>query len=240
MACSPRRDWPTGFLVAACLTGSAAPPAAAQEAPLVDRAVGDLDTLATSSRYLDPAYGNDLNRARLYQLRTADLQAGTRPQYRFEAPGFRATFDQPDYLTLSEDGVGLNRAPLYDGAFIELIPPNTVFDLTPSRPAAFGEPPSPESLRWRVDTRWDRDRAARPGPWGGDPWGREPVRHSFQQVPRGAEAPVPTPGEPVVLQPWVTARDLREHQAEVPLVTDRVVLPGELGTVNVEPDRAAQ
>ncbi len=219
-------------LVVVALSAATLAHADSADAPLVDRAVSDLDPLATSSRVLDPAFANDLNRARLFELEPGDPLTGQRPQFQFVAPGFRATFDRPDYLTLSEDGITLNQAPAFDGAFVELIPPNTVFDLTLPQTSEPLEP-TPEMRRWQVDTRWD----ARIGPqprYVGQGWGHlgpdwEPDDSGFGTFASTQPADDTGKGQaaPVQLQPWVTAEDLREHQAEIPLITDRVVLPGD-------------
>ncbi len=226
------RLWVCGVCVVAWV--AVALTTSAQEAPLVDRAVGDLDPLATSSRYLDPVYSNDLNRTRLFQVQDPDPLLGTRSQFRYEAPGFRATFDRPDYLTLSKDGVTLNQAPTLDGNFIDLIPPGTVFDLTTPTPRQIAVPPSAEMLRWRVDTRWDGYRPPQPRHQGLRPWDHLP--RFTPTSPMQTTAPSEQLPE-VKLQPWVTAEDLREHEAEVPVITDRVVLPGDPDTVEAQVEK---
>ncbi len=201
--------------------------------PLIDRAVGDLDPLATSMRRIDPAYGGAPNRDQLFRLESADAQTGVPGTFLLQAPEFRATFSQPDYLTLSPEGVDLNTAQVQDGAYIELIPPGTVFHL--------GEvPPTTPSFAPAGPDR----RLFQGGPIEGrrvlvfDAQPLDP-RHGLSPDPRWvpptltadlSRADPRNPAPPPMLQPWVTAEDLREarrvgdnlHDLPIP---DRVILP---------------
>lgn len=194
--------------------------------PLVDRAVGDLDPLAASTRRVDPAYGMAPARDQLLQLEAADPMTGTPGQFLLQAPEFRATFTQPDYITFTDQGRDLNTAQIQDGAFIELIPPGTVFHL--------GEAPGsqPNALPLGPD-----NRLFRAGPmdgrvgWFQDNLPMDPRLHRGTGIPTAiADASLPAQQAPAgQLQPWVTAEDLREaSRVEVP-IPDHVVMPGDPG-----------
>ncbi len=181
---------------------------AQDDPPLVDRAVADLDPLATSTRYLDPAYANNPNRERVTLLRPADPAAGVGAVYNLEGPGYRATFNRPDYLVQTQFGPALNHAGLRDGAYVDVIPPNTVFDLTPPRPTQPLAPLSPEAQRLVVDTRIGGD--AQPSFFSPVPT-LTPMSFTIPDV--GAD------GQPVQLQPWVTAEDLRQPSGLDPVAS---------------------
>lgn len=99
----------------------------------VDQAVEDLDRLATSLRHLDRDLHQNGARANLYRIESDSANAG--PRYYRVSPGLRAWLDRSDYLVASgHDRLALNMAPRFDGEFVELVPPNTVFDLRPIVP----------------------------------------------------------------------------------------------------------
>lgn len=212
--------------VIAALAGSAAAHAQApvhgnpQAPSLIDRAVGDLDPLATSLRRVDPAYGNDLNRDQLRLLNPANPTTGAAGQFLLTAPEFRATFSQPDYIVFdpSTEDADLNSSPHRDGAFIELIPPGTVFHL--------GEAPNPNAQRGPTgpDNRLFRGGPIDPRVGGFSPAEPMDPRRTFNgpivlpPVSPSANT-LPAADTPQLqLQPWVTAEDLREaERLEVPI-----------------------
>lgn len=109
----------------------------------VDQSVSDLDLRATSSRYVEQGIGEFGQSGGLYQ-RTGDdyLRFGPgadlNQQYQLRQPGYTAWIDKPDYLVNDPLGeMRLNVAPDRDRRFVDLIPPNTVFDLVPSSQAGF-------------------------------------------------------------------------------------------------------
>lgn len=124
----------------------AAPPAG--YAP-VDQAVADLDRLTISLRRVEPGlrvgdgektalfapmqWPGQSSRAMVAAIpdRTSDSSS---PFYRI-GPGFRAKVDRIDYLIkIDKHEYAVNVAPIQDGKFIELVSPNTVFDLQPVLP----------------------------------------------------------------------------------------------------------
>jgi len=129
------------FLTSICTLGLVfiTGPAVAQNDPVdwqpVDQTVADLDLRATSSRRVEPGIGVYGQSGGLYQ-RTDPLSGwpaeGTAlsQTYQLRQPGFTAYLDRPDYLVTDRQGeVRLNAAPSTDGTYVDLIPPNTVFDL---------------------------------------------------------------------------------------------------------------
>lgn len=132
----------------------------------VDQTVGDLDLRATSSRRVEQGIGVYGQTGSLY--RRTDLnprsfstgQALTQ-RYQLREPGVTAWIDRPDYLVRDPLGeLRLNVAPSLDGQFIELIAPNTVFDLVPQTPRGFvpyddrpGEGWEDTRINTRLDTR---------------------------------------------------------------------------------------
>jgi hypothetical protein len=118
-------------------------PLAAQYASPVDQAVGDLDLLSTSTRRVEWGLRSNGEQTSLFRLDAKASQALTgrslgavnqAPGYMRVAPGFAASMDRVDYLVRESNGptrLTLNRAPKSDGEFIEIIPPNTVFILSP-------------------------------------------------------------------------------------------------------------
>jgi len=128
----------------------------------VDQTVGDLDLRAASSRRVEQGIGVFGQTGSLYQ-RPNDGQGWylngqeVTQQYQLRQPGFTAWVDRPDYLV--QDALGefsLNSAPALDGEFIDLVPPNTVFDLSNAAQQVFipyadeNDPNSP-----RINTRID-------------------------------------------------------------------------------------
>ncbi|MEO0966136.1 MAG: hypothetical protein AAFY08_13590 [Planctomycetota bacterium] len=87
--------------------------------------------------------------------------------FRYEAPGVRARIQRPAYLsvvdlsrqdiTFGGEGtrekpyVAVNKPPLFEPLFVELVPANTVFELTPD-PAPI-VPPSADWIDHRLDGR---------------------------------------------------------------------------------------
>lgn len=132
----------------------------------VDQTVSDLDLRATSSRRVEQGIGVYGQTGSLY--RRTDLnprffstgQALTQ-RYQLREPGVTAWIDRPDYLVRDPLGeLRLNVAPSLDGQFIDLIPPNTVFDLVPQTPRGFvpyddrpGEGWEDTRINTRLDTR---------------------------------------------------------------------------------------
>ncbi len=109
----------------------------------VDQTVSDLDLRASSARRVEQGIGVYGQTGSLY--RRPDTGPGwfvngnpISQQYQLREPGFTAWIDRPDYLVQNPLGdVGLNIAPSQDRRFIDLVPPNTVFDLVPSTSRAF-------------------------------------------------------------------------------------------------------
>lgn len=111
----------------------------------VDQAVGDLDPLSASLRWLEPGNALHSSRVRLTESPHAagldgaprfDADAGMAMpgRYRYSAPGVQAMFDRPDYIVRTGPGrrdFATNVSPMYDGALIERVPAGTVFDLRP-------------------------------------------------------------------------------------------------------------
>ncbi|BAM05358.1 hypothetical protein PSMK_31990 [Phycisphaera mikurensis NBRC 102666] len=122
-------------------------PAAGTEAgsatPYTEQTVGDVDPLARSLRFIDPAQAADVMRDRVLRARAVDPLApgdggGVSGRgFLYRAPGVRARFARPVYRTWTAYGETLNGTPARQGDFEEVIPPDTVFDLTlPPRPTA--------------------------------------------------------------------------------------------------------
>ncbi len=128
----------------------------------VDQAVSDLDLRAASTRRVEQGIGVFGQSGSLYQ-RPNDGQGWflngqeVTQQYQLRQPGFTAWIDRPDYLVQDPFGeMSLNNAPAIDGQFIDLVPPNTVFDLSNAAQQVFipytEDPNSPSP---RVNTRID-------------------------------------------------------------------------------------
>ncbi len=163
----------------------------------VDQTVSDLDLRAQSSRRVEQGIGVFGQTGSLYQRPNTGQgwfingQQVTQ-QYQLRQPGFTAWIDRPDYLVRDPLGeLRLNIAPSQDGRFIDLVPPNTVFDLSPNTPRAFipyAESYDPARLSPRVDTRIDG--------WIGTPLGQNPL----------AVPPIPSPPTANRLPPHLMAQ----------------------------------
>jgi hypothetical protein len=178
--------------------------------PLIDRGVGDLDQLATSTRRIDPAFGGTPNRDQLFRLQAADRTTGQPGQYLLVSPAFRATFSQPDYLAATPNGIDLNTAAARDGDHFALIPPDTIFhlgDIPTGRPPR--EPTGPDHRLYRPPPVGDQID----GRWGQAP-DLTPDQHG--DLPLTNQTP---------LQPWVTAIDLREARRIDVRIPTHVVMP---------------
>ncbi len=124
----------------------------------VDQTVSDLDLRARSFRRVEQGIGVYGQAGSLY--RRADHDPWSPPsgdpaarQYQLRLPGVQAWLDRPDYLVRTGQGeVLLNVAPANDRQFIDLIPPNTVFDLVPRSYTAGAVYAEPVYGGWR-DTR---------------------------------------------------------------------------------------
>jgi len=118
-----------------------------QKLTLVDQAVGDIDKLARSMRVVPQGLHSVDKSHHLYRLDLQGVDARTaidltmplhrRAYYRI-SPGVIAGMDEPNYLVRrgrlpgTRQDVAINASPDRDGAFVELVPPNTVFILSPS------------------------------------------------------------------------------------------------------------
>jgi hypothetical protein len=109
----------------------------------VDQSVSDLDLRATSTRLVEQGIGVYGQAGSLYRRSGAgsewsDTGQPLTQQYQLRMPGVTAWLDRPDYLVVDPLGeMKLNVAPSQDGQFIDLIPPNTVFDLAPPTRGGF-------------------------------------------------------------------------------------------------------
>ncbi|MCC6680689.1 MAG: hypothetical protein IT445_07285 [Phycisphaeraceae bacterium] len=131
----------------------------------VDQTVEDLDPLAVSQRVVQPGGGVFSDRVSMYRpLDPYQLDPFGRPatqSYIYEQAGVRAWVSRPEYLVLVDDSnprkplFNLNTQPVRDGAFIELIPPGAVFDLTPpvQRSLMDRHPELDTRLDYRLDMR---------------------------------------------------------------------------------------
>jgi len=126
----------------------------------VDQAVEDLDGLAVSLRRMGKGIRSDGEQTSLFKYpQPAVGSALTRP-YLHVAPGVIARIDRPDYLVFAgtrDKRILLkeNVAPKVDGMFIEVIPPNTIFELRPLD-QLIGPPTqavAPQPSKYRIDTR---------------------------------------------------------------------------------------
>ncbi len=93
----------------------------------VDQAVEDLDITARSLRQVETGLGAPGQHTQLFSAGYDDLFE--MPVYYRVEPGFVARVNRIDYLVVNDNELRLNEAPDADGQFIELIPPNTVFEL---------------------------------------------------------------------------------------------------------------
>ena len=180
------------LIVLAVDTASAAGPPAGWEP--VDQAVGDLDPLSHSMRQLPPGLRAIGEQTSLFRVQTnsvtgSSLQGTT---YYRVGTGFRARFDRPEYLVLvGRRHFDKNIAPRFDGEFVELVPPNTVYDLTPlvpfteTRLRQRDEAGIDQWIDHRLDTRIDGRVAGRVA-GAGD----VDIRHApLLPIPSSASAP---------------------------------------------------
>jgi len=98
----------------------------------VDQSVGDLDSLSTSLRRMEPGLLLQGEQTRLFQV-VDPLGVDTPYFYRMGA-GFRARIDRPQYLVVSKQSNGrmdldLNVTPYRAGQFLELVPLGTVWEI---------------------------------------------------------------------------------------------------------------
>jgi hypothetical protein len=155
----------------------------------VDQSVSDLDLRATSTRLVEQGIGVYGQAGSLYRRSGAgsqwsDTGQPLTQQYQLRMPGVTAWLDRPDYLVVDPLGeMKLNVAPSQDGQFIDLIPPNTVFDLAP--PTRGGFVPYPDIYddgmgSTRINSRIDG--------WGDTPVTSQPVQ-VWRPMPRGHRLP---------------------------------------------------
>ena len=100
----------------------------------VDQGVGDLDRLSTSLRHVETGLRTDGQQTSLFRVvppgNDPELN-GLSPLFYRVTPGVVARVNRVDYLVpISDRELGLNAQPRIDGQFIELIPADTVFDLS--------------------------------------------------------------------------------------------------------------
>lgn len=136
-------------------TGSAMPP---QHLQAVDQAVEDLDPLAKSMRRIEPGLDQYGQHSSLFR-RVGRAGALNRvPVYYRIGPGFIARVDRIDYIVRDdENGLTVNEAPKAEGEFIELIGPNTVYELSPITTPR--QPETPGSSQHEADNRiWQNMR----------------------------------------------------------------------------------
>jgi hypothetical protein len=135
---SARRIIAPMFLAVACTAGhlSAQDNQDAIWRP-VDQTVADLDLRATSLRRVEPGVGVFGQSGALYNRGDPSFGYDGRglplsQQYQLRQPGYTAWLDRPDYLVVDLRGT-LNRnvAASTDGHYLNMVPPNTVFDLVP-------------------------------------------------------------------------------------------------------------
>lgn len=143
--------------------GDLSAPATAGLTP-IDQGVADLGPHSTSLRRVESGLRVDGEQTSLFRLDPVDLSQ--KPTYYRVGPGFRARVDRLDYVVIDRHDPGsrrrpnlaLNQQPRVDGEFVELIGPNTVFELT-LRPAAARRPlpePRPDArLDGQMDGRLD-------------------------------------------------------------------------------------
>ena len=97
------------------------------------------------------------------QRDAAAAAAGDGRGFMLEAPGFRARFDRPKMLSLTPDGVLLDRAPAAEGLMLPLVPENAVYDLSADLPDLTPAPLGENALDYRIDTRLRRLEAEQIG-----------------------------------------------------------------------------
>ncbi len=106
-----------------------------------EESIADVDPLGVSTRWIDPGQAGNLMSDRIVRTRAMtpseaaraalDPSSGAARGYAYRAPGVRATFHRAAYVTWTVDGPRVNGAIRSRGSFKEIIPPDTVFDLTP-------------------------------------------------------------------------------------------------------------
>lgn len=98
----------------------------------VDQSVGDLDSLSTSLRRMEPGLLLHGEQTRLFQV--VDPLGVDNPYFYRMGAGFRARIDRPQYLVVSKQSndrmdLDLNVTPYRAGQFLELVPPGTVWEI---------------------------------------------------------------------------------------------------------------
>ncbi len=185
----------------------AAVPVLGQDYRPVDQTVEDLDPLAVSQRMVQPGGGVFSDRVSMYRpLDPYQLDPFGRPatqSYIYEQPGVRAWVSRPDYLVVVDDSnprkplFNLNTKPVRDGAYVELISPGAVFDLTyPVQRSSMDRHPE-------LDTRLDYRLDPRIG---------SPLNTAGTEMP----PPILGYGNPMVLDPSVAAPPRVVRQPEAP------------------------
>ena len=151
----------SAVLLATAASGGAMPP---QQLQPVDQAVEDLDPLATSLRRIEPGLDKYGQHSSLFRRVGRGDEPNRVPVYFRIGPGFTARVDRIDYIVRDdENGLTVNEAPKAEGQFIELIGPNTVYELSPITTPRRPEMPPPsrhevDNRIWqnmRIDTRID-------------------------------------------------------------------------------------
>lgn len=109
----------------------------------VDQGVDDVDLRQHSLRFMPAGLRHDGEQTSVFRAQVAPgqrLDPFSQPRLIKIAPGYRALIPHMDYAVLANpsprkrlkpEDFALNRAPVRDGAFIELIPAGAVFDLRP-------------------------------------------------------------------------------------------------------------
>ncbi|MEM9295438.1 MAG: hypothetical protein AAGA57_06525 [Planctomycetota bacterium] len=206
-------------LALACACSASA--TAQQDGRAVDRGVGDLTANATSHRWKDPGIGQfNQDTAVTANTRWVDQRVAQGRAYTFNAPGMRAHYNRGSYLVIDNDGfLAVDVAAMHENVRRQLIPENTVFDLT--LPQTLGpRPVGPGQLGgrdmvydYRVDGRIHARLNHAPGlPAGGAPaappdasgridgrlYAAPPVtvRTLLQQAGAGLDAPRPKQAPP--------------------------------------------
>lgn len=153
--------------VQAQIEGELSAPATAGLTP-VDQGVADMGPNSTSLRRVEAGLRVDGEQTSLFRLDPVDLTQ--KPTYYRVGPGFRARVDRLEYLVIDKDDPGTRRRPNFalnqqarvDGEFVEIIGPNTVFELT-LRPAASRMLPPEPLPDARLDAQIDHRLDARVG-----------------------------------------------------------------------------
>lgn len=153
------KAWPLFILAALAIPAWAGPRDGLKP---VDQAVADLDPLARSYRQMEAGlrYEGE-QRSRLFTTvpndrysafaRSGALGTPVKPQSYRIGKGFVARVDRINYLMYAPDGeLAMNVGPRKDGQYLEMIGPNTVFEL---RPIDFSAPPAPPLFDARINAR---------------------------------------------------------------------------------------